>query len=195
MAASEARDPNTLYLYTSLTSGSSTIITATSKLEHWLKAYKIPFKAIDTATDEFAKRVWRRAGGKPLPGLVRDGVVLGNFKDVEEWVEYGELKQQLGLEGKPVLAQGATSSTIPGDKSIAERVKPAATESSNPTTEPVSKASGTSSTSTTTTTTATAEKPPPASASNPVATAMSGMAAEVAAAAAKKKADANKSGK
>ncbi len=70
-------DP-TLFLYTSLTAGSSHIITATSRLETILKANKIPFRAIDCATDEKARMVWgRRSKGRKLPGLVRFGSVVG----------------------------------------------------------------------------------------------------------------------
>jgi len=69
-------DP-TLWLYTSLTAGSSQIITATSRLETILKANKIPFKALDVATDEKARMLWgRRAGKRKLPGLVRMGMVV-----------------------------------------------------------------------------------------------------------------------
>lgn len=67
-----------MFLFTSLTAGSSHIITATSRLETILKANKIPFQAIDIATDEKARRLWqRRAAQKKLPGLVKDGFVLG----------------------------------------------------------------------------------------------------------------------
>lgn len=70
-------DP-TLYLYTSLTAGSSHIITATSRLETILKANKIPFRALDCATDEKARTLWsRRARGRKLPGLVKFGQVIG----------------------------------------------------------------------------------------------------------------------
>ena len=71
------RDPR-LFLFTSLTAGSSHIVTATSRLETILKANKIPFQAIDLATDEVARKLWqRRARDKKLPGLVREGYVLG----------------------------------------------------------------------------------------------------------------------
>ena len=69
-------DP-TLYLFTSLTAGSSHIITATSRIETILKANKIAFKGVDTATDELAKKLYqRRARGKKLPLLVREGYVV-----------------------------------------------------------------------------------------------------------------------
>lgn len=69
-------DP-TLYLFTSLTAGSSHIITATSRIETILKANKIPFKGVDTATDELAKKLFqRRARGKKLPLLVKEGFVI-----------------------------------------------------------------------------------------------------------------------
>jgi hypothetical protein len=73
-----AMSDSTLYLYTSLTAGSSHIITATSRLETILKANKIPFRAIDVATDDAARKLWgRRSKGKKLPGLVKYGTVVG----------------------------------------------------------------------------------------------------------------------
>jgi hypothetical protein len=70
-------DP-TIYLFTSLTAGSSHIITATSRIETILRANKIPFKGVDTATDELAKKLFqRRASGKKLPLIVKEGYVLG----------------------------------------------------------------------------------------------------------------------
>lgn len=82
-APSYSADP-TLYLYTSLTAGSSHIVTATSRMETILKANRIPFKGLDLATDEKARMLWGRrsgkdAGGRPrkLPGLVQEGMVVG----------------------------------------------------------------------------------------------------------------------
>ncbi|KAI6870159.1 hypothetical protein KC338_g2771 [Hortaea werneckii] len=93
----ELEDDPRLFLYTSLTAGSSHIITATSRMETILKANKIPFQAIDTATDEKAHRLWqRRAGQRKLPGLVKEGYVIGDLEEVEEWNEYGELKENIG---------------------------------------------------------------------------------------------------
>jgi hypothetical protein len=67
-----------IYLFTSLTAGSSHIITATSRMETILKANKIPFKGVDTATNESAKKLFqRRASGKKLPFIVKEGYVLG----------------------------------------------------------------------------------------------------------------------
>ncbi|KAI5280159.1 hypothetical protein KEM54_003823 [Ascosphaera aggregata] len=69
---------STLYLYTSLTAGSSHIITATSTLETILHGNRLDFESVDTATDEKARTLWRRrAGGKKLPGLVKYGTVIG----------------------------------------------------------------------------------------------------------------------
>ncbi|KAK5162417.1 hypothetical protein BJ546DRAFT_219735 [Cryomyces antarcticus] len=94
-------DP-TLYLFTSLTAGSSHIISATSRMETILKANRIPFLAIDTATDVRARKLWgRRAGQKKLPGLVKEGYVLGDLEDVEEWNELGELKERIGPVPQP----------------------------------------------------------------------------------------------
>lgn len=83
VAKNYSTDP-ALYIYTSLTAGNRHIITATSRLETILRANRVPFKAIDVATDEKARMLWgRRAGkaadGRPrkLPGLVQTGMVLG----------------------------------------------------------------------------------------------------------------------
>ncbi|KAM3415518.1 hypothetical protein BST61_g9039 [Cercospora zeina] len=86
-----------LFLYTSLTAGSSHIITATSRMETILKANKIPFQAIDIATDEKARRLWqRRAGKRKIPGLVKEGYIVGDLTEVEEWNEFGELRENIG---------------------------------------------------------------------------------------------------
>lgn len=70
-------DP-TLYLYTSLTAGSSHIVTATARLETILKSNKIEYQALDVATDDQARMLWgRRAGKRKLPGLVQKGMVIG----------------------------------------------------------------------------------------------------------------------
>lgn len=83
----ELEDDPRLFLYTSLTAGSSHIITATSRMETILKANKIPFQAIDTATDEKARRLWQRRGGqRKLPGLVKEGYVIGVCGIEEQWV-------------------------------------------------------------------------------------------------------------
>jgi hypothetical protein len=82
-AQSYSTDP-ALYIYTSLTAGSSHIVTATSRLETILRANRVPFKAIDIATDDKARMLWGRRAGKDeegrvrkLPGLVQMGMVLG----------------------------------------------------------------------------------------------------------------------
>ncbi|KAF2084005.1 hypothetical protein K490DRAFT_3938, partial [Saccharata proteae CBS 121410] len=89
-------DP-TLYLFTSLTAGSSHIVTATSRIETILKANRIPFTYIDTATNDLAKKLFqRRAAGKKLPLLVKEGYVLGGITEIEEWNEYEELHENIG---------------------------------------------------------------------------------------------------
>src|SRR4051812_683893 len=90
-------DP-TLYLVTSLTAGSSHIVTATSRIETILRANKVPFEGVDTATNELMRKLFqRRAAGKKLPLLVKEGYILGDLEMIEEWNEYGELKEALGV--------------------------------------------------------------------------------------------------
>ncbi|KAL9626653.1 MAG: hypothetical protein Q9204_007137 [Flavoplaca sp. TL-2023a] len=143
-------DPN-LYLYTSLTAGSSQIITATSRLETILKANRIQFQALDVATDEKARMLWgRRAGKRKLPGLVRMGMVVGHIhihprlkstknshewhiqdlNEIEEWNEYGELREKVNPP--------PTSSTPSASAANTPSKAPATTSSSitNPNTNP-----------------------------------------------------------
>ncbi|KAK6340129.1 hypothetical protein TWF730_001900 [Orbilia blumenaviensis] len=120
---SEVQDPKVLYIYLSLSSGSSTIDTGLRVLERILKANKIQFSVIDISTDDKARSIWtrRKTPKQKLPALVKDGSVIGDFTEVEEWNEYGELKQKLGLETPPAssLPQTATTTTVdkkPEDK-------------------------------------------------------------------------------
>ncbi|KAA8648316.1 hypothetical protein EYZ11_001962 [Aspergillus tanneri] len=105
---------STLYLYTSLTAGSSHIVTATARLETILKANKLPFRAIDVATDDAARKLWgRRSKGKKLPGLVKFGTVVGDLEEIEEWNEYGELRMQVDsvedFDSMPATSYPATT--------------------------------------------------------------------------------------
>ncbi|KAL8878939.1 MAG: hypothetical protein Q9192_008341 [Flavoplaca navasiana] len=113
-------DPN-LYLYTSLTAGSSQIITATSRLETILKANRIQFQALDVATDEKARMLWgRRAGKRKLPGLVRMGMVVGDLNEIEEWNEYGELREKVNpppTSSTPSASAANTPSKAPATTS------------------------------------------------------------------------------
>jgi hypothetical protein len=66
-----------LYVFTSLTAGSSHVVTATSRIETILRANRIPFSYIDTATNDSARQLFQRRGkGKKLPLLVKEGFVL-----------------------------------------------------------------------------------------------------------------------
>jgi len=66
-----------LYLFTSLTAGSSHIVTATSRIETILKNARIPFSYIDTATNESARKLYGRRGkNRKLPLLVKEGFVI-----------------------------------------------------------------------------------------------------------------------
>ncbi|KAF2739328.1 hypothetical protein EJ04DRAFT_560111 [Polyplosphaeria fusca] len=123
-------DP-TLYLFTSLTAGSSHIVTATSRIETILKANKIPFKGVDTATDELARKLYgRRARGKKLPLLVKEGFVVADLEQVEEWNEYDELKEALGVTAAlaPAKPTPAASTTASKPEPKKENIAPASSE-------------------------------------------------------------------
>ncbi|KAH7035383.1 uncharacterized protein B0I36DRAFT_382107 [Microdochium trichocladiopsis] len=93
-----------LYIFTSLTAGSAHIVTATSRLETILRANRVPFKALDIAVDPRARQLWgRRAGKDPsgrqrkLPALFQEGFLVGDLVEIEEWNEYGELKEHVKI--------------------------------------------------------------------------------------------------
>ncbi|KAF7320379.1 hypothetical protein MKEN_00822700 [Mycena kentingensis (nom. inval.)] len=66
-----------------------------------LQVKKIPFTSYDLASDENAKRLWRRkapADKAQLPGILVGGAFPGVFADFEEAVECGELNTFLRLD-------------------------------------------------------------------------------------------------
>ncbi|KZT57120.1 hypothetical protein CALCODRAFT_483474 [Calocera cornea HHB12733] len=66
-----------------------------------LQTKKIPFTSYDVASDEGAKRLWRRKapqGKQELPGILVGGACPGTFQDFEEAVEFAELEQFLRLK-------------------------------------------------------------------------------------------------
>ncbi|KZO96305.1 hypothetical protein CALVIDRAFT_515133 [Calocera viscosa TUFC12733] len=66
-----------------------------------LHTKKIQFTSYDVASDESAKRLWRRKapqGKQELPGILVGGVCPGTFQDFEEAVEFAELDQFLRLK-------------------------------------------------------------------------------------------------
>ena len=154
-------DPN-LYLYTSLTAGSSQIITATSRMETILKANKIQFQALDVATDEKARMLWgRRAGKRKLPGLVRMGMIVGDLEEVEEWNEYGELKDNVEPTPRPAPSAPATPSKVPAVPSSEVMPKTPVTNPATPSKPPPTISS-----------TETPTRPLPSSTDSPLTTAM-----------------------
>ncbi|GAA5982459.1 hypothetical protein JCM11641_006122 [Rhodosporidiobolus odoratus] len=74
-----------------------------------LTAARVPYAEHDVAGDEEAKRLWKRKnGGKnELPFVLSDGEPVGNIEDLDEAVEFGELRQFLRLDAP---AQPASSS-------------------------------------------------------------------------------------
>ncbi|KAI1941936.1 hypothetical protein LOZ66_001417 [Ophidiomyces ophidiicola] len=126
-------DDPTLFLFTSLTAGSSHIITATSRLETILKVNKIGFRAIDVATDDKARMLWStRSKGRKLPGLVRYGHIVADIEQVEEWNEYGELKDQLNTKPSTVADPSPPPAAKPPTTTATTTLAPPSTTSSSP---------------------------------------------------------------
>lgn len=66
-----------------------------------LQVKKIPFTSYDLASDEDAKKVWRRkapANNSSLPGILIGGEFAGTYEQFDEAVEFGELDQFFRLK-------------------------------------------------------------------------------------------------
>ncbi|KAI0051648.1 hypothetical protein FA95DRAFT_1484763 [Auriscalpium vulgare] len=99
-----------------------------------LQAKKIEFSSYDLASDEDAKRLWRRkapVGKQQLPGILIGGTYPGSYDDFEEAVEFDELRVYLRLdeewdesieEARPTLPTKAIG--VPGASSPSQMAKP-----------------------------------------------------------------------
>jgi len=100
-----------------------------------LQAKNITFHSYDLASDEDAKRLWRRKAPldkQQLPGILVGGTCPGSFADFEDAVEYGELETFLRLketwsesieEIRPTLPTQPIG--VPGASSPSQMAKPA----------------------------------------------------------------------
>ncbi|KAK9461398.1 uncharacterized protein V1516DRAFT_624273 [Lipomyces oligophaga] len=88
-----------VYIYTSFTGGmmfGRNIMMLTNKLGTVLKAYGIEFQLVDLATSEKAKKLWVRSSkGRKLPGVIKGYDIVGNYEEIMEAHEYGEVKQMI----------------------------------------------------------------------------------------------------
>ncbi|KAJ8100396.1 hypothetical protein POJ06DRAFT_222513 [Lipomyces tetrasporus] len=96
-APSAVDEDSKVYIYTSFTGGGMfgrNIMTATNRLQLILKSNGIAFELVDLATNERAKKLWARSSrGKKLPGVVKGKDIVGNYEEIEDANEFGELQQ------------------------------------------------------------------------------------------------------
>ncbi|PKI84425.1 hypothetical protein MVES1_001916 [Malassezia vespertilionis] len=79
-----------------------------------LKAFKIPFVFHDLASDEDAKRRWRRkALDAQLPGLLVHNEWRGTFEEFDNAVEHGELVPFLKMRPEATSAKAAAAAALP----------------------------------------------------------------------------------
>ncbi|KAG8714630.1 hypothetical protein FRC08_011670 [Ceratobasidium sp. 394] len=86
-----------------------------------LQVKKIPFTSYDLASDEEAKKVWRRkapANKASPPGILVGGEFVGTYEEFDEAVEFGELdrffrlKEAWGEEDEILMATPASQKPI-----------------------------------------------------------------------------------
>lgn len=83
-----------IFIYTSFSSAMMNMVSHTNRMALILQAHKIKFTYIDVATDERAKRLWKwkgQAKGKVLPVVVREGEILCDLPELEEFSESHEV--------------------------------------------------------------------------------------------------------
>ncbi|KAL5495393.1 hypothetical protein ACEPAI_856 [Sanghuangporus weigelae] len=77
-----------------------------------LQVKKIPFTSYDLASNEDAKRLWKRKAPpnrQQLPGILVGGTFPGTYDEFEEAVEYDELDRFLRLKETWNVEEGTTS--------------------------------------------------------------------------------------
>ncbi|GAA5867000.1 hypothetical protein JCM3774_003751 [Rhodotorula dairenensis] len=77
-----------------------------------LTSARVPYREHDVAGDEEAKKLWKRKnGGKnELPFVLVDGEPVGSIEDMDEAVEFGELRQFLRLDTPRISPPSAPTS-------------------------------------------------------------------------------------
>ncbi|BGP33250.1 hypothetical protein JCM10296v2_005044 [Rhodotorula toruloides] len=112
------------------------------RVRRCLTSARVSYREHDVASDEAAKSMWKRKnGGKnELPCILVDGEPVGSIEDLDEAVEFGELRQFLRLDSPaaPPPASTSSSSAAPADSATSAHVStssdlpPSAPTSSKP---------------------------------------------------------------
>ncbi|KAK4047410.1 hypothetical protein OIV83_005457 [Microbotryomycetes sp. JL201] len=72
------------------------------RVERALTSLRVPFSTHDVASDDEAKRWWKRKDPtNELPCIMVDGERVGSIEQFDEAVEFGELRQFLRLDAPP----------------------------------------------------------------------------------------------
>ncbi|KAJ8293750.1 hypothetical protein OF846_003019 [Rhodotorula toruloides] len=104
------------------------------RVRRCLTSARVSYREHDVASDEAAKSMWKRKnGGKnELPCILVDGEPVGSIEDLDEAVEFGELRQFLRLDSPaaPLPASTSGSSAAPSDSTPS--AQPSTTFTSHP---------------------------------------------------------------
>ncbi|BGP01115.1 hypothetical protein RTG_02834 [Rhodotorula toruloides ATCC 204091] len=89
------------------------------RVRRCLTSARVSYREHDVASDEAAKSMWKRknCGKNELPCILVDGEPVGSIEDLDEAVEFGELRQFLRLDSPaaPPPASNPASSAAPSD--------------------------------------------------------------------------------
>lgn len=87
-----------VFVYTSFSSAMINMVSHTNRMAHILQSHKIKFTYVDVATDERARRIWKWKGtakGRVLPVVVREGEIVCDFQELEEFNEGHEVWERI----------------------------------------------------------------------------------------------------
>ncbi|KAL8277628.1 hypothetical protein RQP46_009901 [Phenoliferia psychrophenolica] len=92
--------PPQIDLFTTSILSSGAIRSRHERVARHLASARIAYKAHDVASDQEAKRYWQRknGGNSELPCVLVDGERVGSCAELDEAVEFGELRQFLRLD-------------------------------------------------------------------------------------------------
>ncbi|BGP25703.1 hypothetical protein Rt10032_c06g2882 [Rhodotorula toruloides] len=109
------------------------------RVRRCLISARVSYKEHDVASDEAAKSMWKRKnGGKnELPCILVDGEPVGSIDDLDEAVEFGELRQFLRLDSPAAPPPSVSTSSAPSDPASFTEAsntssRPSASTSANP---------------------------------------------------------------
>ncbi|SCV74904.1 BQ2448_7933 [Microbotryum intermedium] len=107
--------PPVIDVYVTSILPSAQLRTKHDRVQRILVSARVPFSTRDVASSEEAKLEWKRRNrnNNELPCIIVDGLPVGTIEQLDEAVEFGELRQFLRLDEPTTSTQTTTEATPP----------------------------------------------------------------------------------